>query len=678
MGKSNRKKLRITIFLRIALLFIAALILSSLLIFFVSYNYMMNCAAREAKSVAELAASMALREIGERNAVTAMQDDEELRREMHDSFQDICRRAGLKYLYLYRLNEEKNKQYFVVAAKDDEDDARANENYGYGSIEVQPPYDAEIRILDGASDGQFEFIKNEYGWVCMYVLPVYSDTGDLIALIGADYSIERIRGIAFDNLKMMLIIGSLVIACTYFIALLLIRQLIIIPVHLLSGRMKSFVEDRKNKIQAQPRKSLLDDEITDIEDSFDEMADDISRYVEDIEALISEKTLNQTQLAVARNIQLGIIPQEQGVSGDNYETYGCMYPAREVGGDFYDIFTRNEREVCIVIADISGKGVSAALFMTMVRTIIRENLMAGIGVADTLNRANNELCASNPENMFATTFAAILDLQTGVLRYANGGHNAPLFLSGKVSWLKMHRGVALGMFPDVGIVEEELKLGDGEGLLMYTDGVTEAINPEMEQFGEERLKDTVSQKYREGGKNGSPRTIVQTVIDAVGQFAGSAEQFDDITCTAFLFHDHTDGTRTLTPEMASFRSVKDMIRSSLGADEHTNQIILACEEMFVNIVNYSGADQVSFSCDRTAEICTVVFVDNGIPFDPVTAQVREKEFEELDQGGMGIKLARMYSKEMLYSRRNERNVLTMRFDCPKTDGKRDDAAEKRG
>lgn len=398
--------------------------------------------------------------------------------------------------------------------------------------------------------------------------------------------------------------------------------------------------------------------MTDIEESFEEMTKDINRYVGDIETLTSEKVQTRTELDVARKIQCGIVPLEHSVSGNGYEGYGIENPTREVGGDFYDIFNLDDERVCAIVGDTSGKGISAAMFMVMVETALRENLKAGRSLADAFDLVNKEICLTNPENMFVTVFATVLHTGTGVLKYVSAGHEAPLVLKESPSFLAMKSGMALGLFEDSKVLEEEILLHDGEGILIYTDGIPEAINRNREQYGKEHLKETVSGRYP-----CDACAMVSGIIDSVNAFAEGTEQFDDITCAALIFRDHHDAGSTLAPAITSFATVRQAILSSLGESEKTKTMILACEEIFANIVSYSGADKIRFACERKEDLYTVTFFDNGVPFDPVRATPPDKDFEDLDTGGMGIRLARLYSKEMVYNRVDGKNVLTLKFDA---------------
>ena len=652
-----------SILTRIAVLFLTAFFLVALVTFGFTHHIMMNYAELQGEMVAKAAATAAMTEIDSKESLAALYEDEEFRDNTHDDFRYICQKTGLRYLYLYTVGEgNKDRHYIICAANSEEDDIRVQDDYGFGKVQKTELYPSEISVLNRDKDGDYHLTDNEYGFVCSYIVPVTDSDNKIIALIGADYSMERIGSIAVRSLKTLLILGAILILPSYIIALFLIRRSVIRPIRALSERMRSFARDKKECARADRRKTVYEDEVTDIENSFDEMTTDISQYVQDIEELTSEKVFNQTQLDVATKIQSGIVPLNCFLSGDRFEVYGCSHPARDVGGDFYDMFRLDNGQICAVVGDISGKGISAALFMVMVKSIIREVLIAGRSLDDALNLLNREIYISNPENMFATVFAMTLQPETGIVTFANAGHEEPLLLGENPSYLKVNSGIALGLFEDSDIVSETITLKDGEGILLYTDGITEAIDEDKKQYGKERLREAVMHEYQEDICSFDSLSLVEDTTAEVRAFAGKLEQFDDITCLALVYKGTEGGKRNLTPDIESFDSVKKTILSALGDSEHTKNVILACEEIFSNIVNYSGADQVFFFCRNSGETWSATFADNGIAFDPVTEKQKSRQFEDLDHGGMGIALARLNSKEMIYRRVDENNLLTLVFD----------------
>jgi len=660
----GKKKPRITILMRIGLLFFIAFLFSLLIAVTISRRRILSLAATQGQSTVHLAAASVTRFVDDPAKIERLRTDEKYLEQVHRIFRYICRHSGLSYLYMYTVEDENSRNYVVAAASSDEDEALLQKRLPSGTVQkTEKLLDAEMVALSGDHYGGFEFVNGAYGRLCIYFIPVFDKEGNVLGIIGADYSLDSIEKVAMNDLRFALILGLLLLGSTCIIAVILIKRLVIRPIRMLSDDMQHFAEDKMNHVRPETkiRTTLYEDEITDIEKSFVKMSLDISNYVEDIKNLTGERIQARTQIEIAQKIQAGIVPREKSLSGEGYEIYACMSPAKAVAGDFYECISLDEDRVCMVVGDISGKGISAALFMTMVKTIIRGYLKAGFDIAEALNRTNSDLYSSNPEGMFATVFAAVLNTATGELTFANAGHNPPLLLGSGLSYISMDKGIALGLFDEADIIAEEIRLKDGEGLFIYTDGITEAINTQKKLFGEERLKETVSGVYERKGTSTTALELVKTVRKTVEDYFEGMGQFDDITCAAILYHENSDRHLELSVDIASFAVVKNVIMSFFGDSEKTRNIILACEEMFVNIVNYSKADRVSFSCEINRNLFSVVFMDNGICFDPTARRNEDREFEDLDRGGMGIMLAKSYSSRMTYCRVGNKNFLTMHF-----------------
>lgn len=655
-------RIKISILVQVAILFLLAGFIAFASIFHYSYRNMLNRAVEQADEVARAVANSVLVAVDSREDLEWLYRDEEFREKMHQAFRALCRKTDIRYLYLYTVDEDQYRHYIICAANSDEDDKRMQAEYGFGSVRKLPLFQAEINVLSGTVDEDHELIDNDYGYVCMHTVPIRDQDGTIMALVGADYNMKNIQFNAWKNLLNSGMQGMMAYSITFIIALFLIWWSVLRPVRKLSEQMRIFAMDRKEIEINKNRKTLCDNEITDIENAFNRMTADIRRYVHDNEILTRKEAYTNAELDVARNIQRGIVPGHYSVSKDHFEFCAFAEAAREVGGDFYDAFTLEGGQECVVIGDISGKGISAAMFMAMVKTSIRENLLSGRGLAETLNRVNVELWRSNPEKMFATTFAMILDTKSGVLTYANAGHEQPLILGRDPFFPEVRSGMPLGLFEKAGITEEKLVLRDGDGIFLYTDGITEAINAEQEQYGKDRLREKVLHEYREEIHSYEPKVLADAVASSVLAYTGEAEQFDDITCLAMVYKNSEAGSKTLTPGFESFATVKESIFQDLGDSDHTKEIILACEEIFTNIVNYSGTDQIIFIARRSGETYLVCFSDNGAAFNPVEARPAEKPFEELAFGGMGIIIARENSRDMVYSRIDGRNVLLMEFD----------------
>ena len=238
----------------------------------------------------------------------------------------------------------------------------------------------------------------------------------------------------------------------------------------------------------------------------------------------------RNELGVASQMQQSILPKAFP-KGAGYETFANMEPAREVGGDFFDFVRLEEGRVGIAIADVSGKGVPAALFMMSSRTLLKGSAIGAEEPDLVLTSVNGLLEEDNESLMFVTVFYAVFNPRTGDFTYANGGHNPPLLVraDGTSEYLPTTDGVALGVMPEYEFEQSSVTLAPGELVVLFTDGVTEAIDAEDEEFGPDRLQEV----FRDGPPR-SVREANEAVFDAVKAFAGDAPQFDDITCVTLM------------------------------------------------------------------------------------------------------------------------------------------------
>lgn len=275
------------------------------------------------------------------------------------------------------------------------------------------------------------------------------------------------------------------------------------------------------------------DEVGDLARSFDEMAADLKTYTEEIARSTAEKERIGSELRLAREMQEGILPHlfPPAVPPAEAEIVGKMEPAREIGGDFYDFFLIDDRHLGVVIADVSGKGLPAGLFMMVTRALIRNNAMGNPDPAETLTRVNRLLATDNPSATFVTVFYLVCDLASGEIVYCNAGHNPPIVLKpGRAAFLKTGGApqIAVGVAETVAYHSVSFRLGPDETLLLYTDGVTDAVNPAREMFGEKRFLALAAEVSA-----AKPSEAQQRIFAALADFRGAAEQFDDITLLLF-------------------------------------------------------------------------------------------------------------------------------------------------
>ena len=244
----------------------------------------------------------------------------------------------------------------------------------------------------------------------------------------------------------------------------------------------------------------------------------------------AEKERLQSELMIAAKIQSSMLPNVFPPFPDRkgFDIYALMDPAKEVGGDFYDFFFIDDNKLAVVIADVSGKGIPAALFMAKANTLLKNTAQQGKPLAEVLETVNNELCEGNDECMFVTVFLGVLDITSGHFTYVNGGHDIPLIKKGDdFDWLPVKPSLMPGFMSGTKYEQEEIDLQKGDVLFLYTDGVTEAENPGKEMLSEERLRNIINQCNYNNAKE-----MLDFVRSKVDEFADGAEQFDDITMLA--------------------------------------------------------------------------------------------------------------------------------------------------
>jgi len=275
-----------------------------------------------------------------------------------------------------------------------------------------------------------------------------------------------------------------------------------------------------------------DDEIQVLAESFDDLSRKTKRYIEDITKITQEKERISTELELARRIQANMLPYIYPAFPDRseFDIYATMDPAKEVGGDFYDFFLIDSDHLAMVVADVSGKGVPAALFMMMSKILINNFTMLGVSPARVLEQTNNAICQNNEDDMFITVWLGILEISTGRLVASNAGHEYPVVRTadGRFELYKDKHGFVLGAMEGMKYHDYEMTIDKGGMLFLYTDGVTEATNASNELFGTKRLIEAMNASGAEG-----PVPLLHAVKDAVDAFVGDAGQFDDLTMLGF-------------------------------------------------------------------------------------------------------------------------------------------------
>ena len=404
---------------------------------------------------------------------------------------------------------------------------------------------------------------------------------------------------------------------------------------------------------------------------FASLSDDINSTVATLKRYIAEAAARiDKELEYAKQIQLSALPTNFP-KGEAYSIYAQMIAAKEVGGDFYDFYKLNDTTVAFLAADVSGKGIPAAMFMMTAKTIIKDLAESGMAVNDIFTKANEKLCENNESGMFVTAWMGILDLPTGNVRFANAGHNPPLLkrADGSYEYLKTRPGFILAGMEGVRYRVGEITLNPGDRMFLYTDGVPEATNADNQLYGEDRLRTFMNQNASMEATELLP--ALKADIDG---FVGEAPQFDDITMLMLDYQPKRGGEgmtkKTFPAKTEALPEVLGFVEETLEGFECPMKIqtviCVALEEVFVNIAHYAypesaGDMTLRIGFDETSRTITFRITDGGIPFDPlkkpdpdITLSAEEREI-----GGLGIFIARKTMDSLQYAYENGKNILTM-------------------
>ena len=408
---------------------------------------------------------------------------------------------------------------------------------------------------------------------------------------------------------------------------------------------------------------------------------DFAPYAQAIEVVAGQIADNESlrrEMEAAARIQHAILPQVMNWNGHPpfAEIAASMRPARHVGGDFYDFFTLDPNRIALVVGDVSGKGVPAALFMALARNSFRAIGRYEFSAARVLEAVNRTLCEGNDDLFFLTVVYAVLDRRNGVLTYAIGGHDPPLLrhADGRVDALASAGDIALGVDATVGYGERKLTLSPDDRLLIYTDGVSEAQRACGTLFGREPLLELVGQ-----GGGASVQAMIAAVNDAVDGFTGSAPQSDDITCLALRLTEVAapvvgGGQRRIEITLGTDLSELQRVAANLyrfGAElglpaGPVEDLALALDELVGNTLTHGfapgspGTVTVTIAFDEGW--LTVTIQDTATPFDPLQAPPADVDLalDEREIGGLGIHLARALTDDISYRYLPGQNLLTVR------------------
>ena len=458
--------------------------------------------------------------------------------EMFDILQDIkTNNREVQYLYLFTLDPESKSGVYILDADTSESACPM------GTWDII--YPENYAVFEDPERGFPAYITRteEFGWLCSAGAPVIAEDGTVVAYAMIEVSMNDVMSDRTDFLRSISLVMAGVTILLAILFILLVNHSIVLPINRLAAAASSFVDEKNAEEKGPSGISQLNihtgDEIEALYKAVKKMEIDIDQFIVHISKITAEKERIGAELNVATQIQADMLPRIFPAFPERkeFDIYATMNPAKEVGGDFYDFFLIDEDHLAVVIADVSGKGVPAALFMVIAKTLIKNHAQNRETPGSVFTQTNAQLCEGNDAGLFVTAWMGVLEISTGKFVYVNAGHNPPLLkhAGGGYEWLKSRPGFVLAGMEGIRYRENSLQMEPGDCLYLYTDGVTEATNEKQELFGEIRLQTVLNET-----PDLPVDRLLQKVKQSIDTFAGEAEQFDDITMLGLEYKEKGD------------------------------------------------------------------------------------------------------------------------------------------
>ena len=410
------------------------------------------------------------------------------------------------------------------------------------------------------------------------------------------------------------------------------------------------------------------------------MRRELALHLENLARVAREKQRLASELEIAHQIQIGLLPSEHYLDAvcAYFELHAALRPARAVGGDLYSYFMLDPQRFFVMVGDVSDKGIPAALFMAQTITLAKALAPRAQTPRSLLQLLNLELCRGNDSCMFVTLLCGLLDTGSGSLVLASAGHEPPILCGrGAPQLLDFPTGAVLGLYEDSDYPEHRLRLRQGETLLMYTDGITEASDHEQQMYGIERTVQSLAEVPPAAPTAG----YIERLLGDVDRFVAEAAQADDITVLALTWHGATmPGTEMcignqLADVFGALDRCENLLQEADAPAALRGDMRLVLEELMVNTVEYGYPDgrpgQIRILLQPQPDAVAIELIDDGVAFDPLQSATPDLTGDLADReqvGGLGVHLARTMTSEMRYTRDADGNHLLLRFTYPNLDG----------
>jgi sigma-B regulation protein RsbU (phosphoserine phosphatase) len=580
---------------------------------------------------------------------------------------------------LDEFRQQDNARYIIIGTMVDQDRFM----YLFESNETEKHPLGHIEIVDQKTISAFEkisslmpviFNRDDSGYSCTGAGTIVKNGRDIASIVTA-YSLNDVAYKVRAYLLQFFIIMTVltILSDIYFVRKM--KRTVVAPIIELNEAARLHMQEKSEEFRTLHFSNLnirTGDEIESLALIMADMEKEIQEYVKDLTRITAERERISTELNVASKIQEGMLPQVFPPFPDRpeFDVYASMYTAKEVGGDFYDFFLIDDDHLALVIADVSGKGIPAALFM-MASKIIISNLST-VGITDPakiLEEVNRRIVRNNPAEMFVTVWLGILEISSGILRASNGGHEYPcvLMTSDRYGVFKDRHGFVLGGIDNSTYQTYELKLEKGNRIFVYTDGVTEAMNKNHELFGEKRLLKALNDK-----PDASVRELLEHMKESIDAFVEDAPQFDDITMLALQYNGGSNMEElTIEATIDNIPAVTEFVDRKLEELDCPMkiqaQIDVAIDELFSNIAKYAynpdtGPATVRVEVENDPMAVIITFIDHGMPYDPLSNKDPDVNIGLEDRmiGGLGIFLVKKTMDDISYEYKDGQNILKIR------------------
>lgn len=579
-------------------------------------------------------------------------------------------------LYLGMYSEEPSALIYIADPRADIGDIGSP-----GEWESVPEREAEKFLNWDGTGTLYDISRTEkYGWMCTAGVPIRNEKGEPIAYVLADVTLTEVA----EGMKSFLIqyVVAMFITMNLYAVLLSLhmKKNLVKPIRAITNAAQDYVRARQAGEATTDHFSMLNirtgDEIENLSYVMADMERDLTVYMDNLTSITAEKERINTELDLARRIQADMLPNIFPAFPDrkDFDIYASMKPAKEVGGDFYDFFLLDDSHLALVMADVSGKGVPAALFMMISKILVQNYVMSGMSPGKVLEVLNEQICQNNREEMFITIWLGVLNLETGILTACSAGHEYPILKDpdGDFKMIKDQHSFVVGGLAGQKYREYTLQMDQGSKLFLYTDGVPEATNIREELFGMERTLRALNDAKEE-----APDAIIRRVDRSVEYFVGEASPFDDMTMMCIEYKAKRKGGGSVMKELTvdavgeNLAAVTEFVDAELEALDcplkTQFKIDVAVDELFTNVAQYAyvpdtGKVTVQFGVEENPTTAVITFIDRGKPFNPMLAKEPDVTLDVKNRaiGGLGIFMVKKSMDEMSYEYKDGQNIVRVK------------------